>query len=198
MPKMVEGVVINEEEATPKAICETYSLGRSNRQVSRKPIGRSFGRFGRVHFDLIQLPHAYNKHRWISHFYVEGIRFHWVTTHELKPECQQAIMQFVQLAKNWWNLPIKAFHYDNEASAGRVSERSLTSDGIVVYHSPPGHPEMNGYAERAGGVIIVRIRMLMLEGKLPKELWPEAAMAAVWLLNRTPTYLAEENRWVVP
>jgi hypothetical protein len=53
---------------------------------------------------------------------------------------------------------------------------------------------MNGYAERVGGVIIVRMRMLMLEGKLPKELWPEAAMAAVWLLNRTLTYLAEENR----
>ncbi|KAJ6094488.1 hypothetical protein N7467_002001 [Penicillium canescens] len=198
MPKMVEGVIIDAEQAAPKAVCETCNLGRSNRQVSRKPIGRSFGRFGRVHFDLIQIPHAYNRHRWISHFYVEGIRFHWVMTHELKPECQLAITQFVQLAKNWWNLPIKAFHYDNETSAGRVSERSLTSDGIVVYHSPPGHPEMNGYAERAGGVIILRMRMLMLEGKLPKELWPEAAMAAVWLLNRTPTYLAEENRWVVP
>jgi hypothetical protein len=36
--------------------------------------------------------------------------------------------------------------------------------------------------------------MLILEGKLLKELWPEAAMAAVWLLNRTPTYLAKENR----
>ncbi|KAJ6018868.1 hypothetical protein N7522_000935 [Penicillium canescens] len=197
MPKMVEGMVIDGEEA-PKTVCETCNLGRSNRQVSRKPIGRSFGRFGRVHFDLIQLLHAYNKHRWISHFYVEGIRFHWVMTYELKPECQQAITQFVQIAKNWWNLPIKAFHYDNEVSAGRVLERSLTSDGIVVYHSPPRHPEMNGYAERAGGVIIVRMRMLMLEGKLPKELWPEAAMAAVWLLNRTPTYLAEEGRWVVP
>ncbi|KAJ6061516.1 uncharacterized protein N7446_005636 [Penicillium canescens] len=198
MPKMVEGVTINEEEATPKAVCETCSLGRSNRQVSRKPIGRSFGRFGRVHFDLIQLPYAYNKHRWISHFYVEGIRFHWVMTHEMKSECQLAITQFVQIAKNWWNLPIKAFHYDNETSAGRVSERSLTSDGIVVYHSPPGHPEMNGNAERAGGVILIRMRMLTLEGKLPKELWPEAAMAAVWLLNRTPTYIAHENRWVVP
>jgi hypothetical protein len=90
MPKMVEGMVIDGEEA-PNTVCETCSLGRSNRQVSRKPIGRSFGRFGRVHFDLIQLPHAYNKHRWISHFYVEGIRFHGVMTHELKPECQQAI-----------------------------------------------------------------------------------------------------------
>jgi hypothetical protein len=90
MPKMVEGVIIDGEEA-PQAVCETCSLGRSNRQVSRRPIGRSFGRYGRVYFDLIQLPYTYNKHRWISHFYVEGIGFHWVMTHEMKSECQEAI-----------------------------------------------------------------------------------------------------------
>ncbi|KAJ5290653.1 uncharacterized protein N7443_010906 [Penicillium atrosanguineum] len=197
LASMVDGVTIedgNEEEA----LCETCQLGNAPRQVSRRPVGRTFGRFGRVHFDLIQLPVAYNGHRWISHFVIEGIRFHWISTHELKSQCQLAINQFVQLAKNWWDLPIKAFHYDNEKAAGRSAEWSLTSDGIVVYHSPPAHPEMNGYAERAGGVIILRMRMLMLEGKLPKDLWPEAAQAAVWLLNRTPTYISTENRWVVP
>lgn len=195
--KLVEGVTI-DARTEDHAICETCHLGRSDRQVSRRPIGRVFGPLGRVHFDLIQLPRAYNKHNWISHFYIEGIRFHWVMTHEYKPECQLAINHFVQLAKNWWKLPIKAFNYDNEKAAGRPAEQSLTSDGIVVYHSPPRHPEMNGYAERAGGVIILRMRMLILEGKLPKELWPEAAMAAVWLLNRTPTYLADQKRWIVP
>ncbi|KAJ6030953.1 uncharacterized protein N7446_007597 [Penicillium canescens] len=194
---MVDGVIIEGKEDAYK-MCETCQLGRSNRQVSRRPIGRVFGRLGRVHFDLIQLQKAYNKHHWISHFYIEGIRFHWILTHEYKPECQLAINQFVQLAKNWWNLPIKAFNYDNEAAAGRPAERSLTSDGIVVYHSPPRHPEMNGHAERSGGVIVLRMRMLMIEGKLPKELWPEAARAAVWLLNRTPTYLANEKRWIIP
>jgi hypothetical protein len=119
-------------------------------------------------------------------------------THEYKPECQLAIANFLVLAKNWWNLPLKAFSFDNEKAAGGGTDRSLTADGIIIHHSPPGHPEMNGFAERSGGIIIQRMRMLILEGKLPKELWPEAAMAAVWLLNRTPTYLAKENRWIVP
>lgn len=119
-------------------------------------------------------------------------------THELKPECQLAINQFVQLARNQWKLPIKAFHYDNELSAGRKSEYSLTSDGILIYHTPPDHPEMNGYAERSGSMIIMRMRMLCQEGKLPKALWPEFASAAVWLLNRTPTLITAENKWLIP
>ncbi|OQE28020.1 hypothetical protein PENFLA_c005G09806 [Penicillium flavigenum] len=56
---------------------------------------------------------------------------------------------------------------------------------------------MNGYAERSGGMIITRMRMLALEGKLPKDLWLEFASAAVWLLNRTPSYIATENRWAI-
>ena len=194
--KLVDGVTISDNHEA-QAICETCQTGRANRQVSRRPRGRVFGRFGRVYFDLIQLPNAYNRHRQISHFYIEGVRFHWVITYKFKPECQLAIYQFVDLARNWWNLPIKAFNYDNETSVGRAAEYGLTKDGIVVYHSPLGHLEMNGHAERAGGAIILRIRMLMLEGKLPKELQPEAAMAAVWLLNRTPTYLADEKRQIV-
>ncbi|KZN94445.1 hypothetical protein EN45_046420 [Penicillium chrysogenum] len=111
-----------------------------------------------------------------------------------KPECQLAIKEFVQLARNQWKLPIKAFHYDNEAAAGRAAEYSLTADGILVYHTPPGHSEMNGYAERSGGMIITRMRMLALEGKLPKDLWPEFASAAVWLLNlKQPQELTAEE-----
>ncbi|OQD85533.1 hypothetical protein PENSOL_c040G03155, partial [Penicillium solitum] len=196
---MVDGVVLQETKQAEKAsLCQTCHLSRAPRQISRRPVGRTFGRFGRIHFDLIQLPPAYNRHRWISHFYIEGVRFHWIMTHELKPECQLAINQFVQLARNQWKLPIKAFHYDNELSAGRKSEYSLTSDGILIYHTPPDHPEMNGYAERSGSMIIMRMRMLCQEGKLPKALWPEFASAAVWLLNRTPTLITAENKWLIP
>ena len=118
-------------------------------------------------------------------------------THEVKPECQLAINQFVQLVRNQWNLPIKAFHYNNEAAAGKTAEHSLTSDGILIYHTPPGHSEMNGYTERSGGIIITCMRILSLEGKLPKDLWPEFVSAAVWLLNRTPIYIASENKWLI-
>jgi hypothetical protein len=62
------------------------------------------------------------------------------------------------------------FNYDNKTSVGRVVEYGLTKDGIVVYYSPLGYLEINRHTERVGGIIIVRIRMLILEGKLLKEL----------------------------
>ncbi|KAJ5771751.1 hypothetical protein N7520_002280 [Penicillium odoratum] len=37
---------------------------------------------------------------------------------------------------------------------------------------------MNGPGEYAGGVIILRARALLKEGKLPNKLWPEAVKAA--------------------
>jgi Integrase core domain. len=108
------------------------------------------------------------------------------------------VQKFIALVKNWWNLPIKAFHYDNETSAGAAVEAYLANCGIVVSHSIPGHPEQNGPAERSGGVILEMARRLRIEGGLPKQLWPEFVGATAWILNRTPTHLKEENRWIVP
>lgn len=59
---------------------------------------------------------GYNQHCWITHFYVEGIRFHWLMTHVNKNGCQEAIRSFIAFAIRWLNLPIKVFHSDNERS----------------------------------------------------------------------------------
>ena len=128
---------------------------------------------------------------------MEGVRFYWIIIYEVKPECQLAINQFVQLVRNQWNLPIKVFYYNNEAVVGKTAEYSLISDGILIYYTLPGYLEINKYTERSGGMIITRIRMLSLKGKLPKDLQPEFVSAIVWLLNRTPIYIAFENKWLI-
>ena len=75
----------------------------------------------------------------------------------------------------------------------------LNSCGIIVSHSTPAHPEQNGPAERSGGVILEMARHLRIEGgQLPKQLWPEFVSAAVWILNRIPTCVKDEERWIVP
>ena len=196
---MVDGVVLQETKQAEKALLyQICHLSRALRQISRRPVGRTFGRFRRIYFDLIQLPPTYNRHRWISYFYIEGVRFHQIMTYELKPKYQLAINQFVQLARNQWKLLIKAFHYDNELSAGRKSEYSLTSNRILIYHTPPDHPKINGYTERSGSMIIIRMQMLCQEDKLPKALQPEFVSTAVWLLNRTPILITAENKWLIP
>jgi hypothetical protein len=203
LAEMVDGVEISGsiEEGNPKEnpeLCEVCMLTKSKRQISRRPQGRTFGPLGRIHFDLIQITEGYNGHKWMTHFYVEGIRLHVAYTHASKNGCQRAVMEFIAMANSWWNLALRVFHYDHERSAGTVVENVIRGNGILVSHSVVGTPEQNGFGERSGGIIILRGRALIVDAKLPKNLWPEALPAAVYIINRTPTYLDGEKRWIIP
>lgn len=200
LPQMVDGVKIDRESNnhshdSPER-CMVCQLASARRQISRRPQGTTYGRFGRIHFDLVQIDTAYNGDRWLSHFYIDGIRLHAAYTHEKKNGCQQAITLFCAHARTQWSLPIRAFRYDNERSAGRTVEQFLAEQGFVIEHSVVGTPEQNGFAERSGGVIVTIARALLQDSGLPKNLWPEAIKAAVWIVNRSPTKL--NGNWIVP
>ncbi|KAJ5644256.1 uncharacterized protein N7484_006763 [Penicillium longicatenatum] len=140
---------------------------------------------------------GYNQHCWITHFYVEGIRFHWSMTHTSKNGCQEAIQSFIAFAIKWLQLPIKVWHSDNEKTVDDRIHKLLDDMGFIHTFTVPYSLEMNGPGERSGGVLTLRARALIKEGKLPDKLWPEAVAAAVYLLNRTPTRL-ENGSWIVP
>ncbi|KAJ5642759.1 hypothetical protein N7490_006759 [Penicillium lividum] len=167
------------------------NLVNAPRQVLQRPIGKYYGQCGRVYFNLIQVIMGYNLHCWITHFYVEGIRFHWLMTHMNKNG------SFITFAIRWLNLPIKVFYSDNERSVDRSILLLIKQLGCVHTFTVPYTPKINGPGKRAGGVIILRARALLKEGKLPNKLWPEAVKAVVYLLNRTPTRL-EDRTWIVP
>jgi hypothetical protein len=135
----------------------------------------------------------------MTHFFVSGMRFHWIWTHTTKDEARIAIKHFITFAIRFWKLPIVAFHSDNEKSVTmEFEENHMRAQGFVLTHSPEYHPEMNGPAERSGGVIITLARRLRVESGLPMSLWTEFVGAAVWILNRMPTHLKDEKRWIVP
>jgi hypothetical protein len=64
--------------------------------------GTTFGPLGRVHFDLIQIREGFNGDKWITHFYIDGIRYHHLETHPSKNGCQEAVKNFVALMTNWF------------------------------------------------------------------------------------------------
>ncbi|KAJ6111048.1 hypothetical protein N7486_003283 [Penicillium sp. IBT 16267x] len=146
---------------------------------------------------LCEMTMGYNQHSWITHFYVEGIRFHWCMTHINKNGCQDAIRSFIAFAIKWLQLPIKVWHSDNEKTVDDRIHKILDDMGFVHTFTVPYSPEMNGPGERSGGMLTLRARALIKEGKLPDKLWPEAIPTAVYLLNRTPTRL-EDGKWIVP
>ncbi|KAJ6003627.1 hypothetical protein N7522_006319 [Penicillium canescens] len=150
LSEMTEGVTITESNPV-KQVCEACQLADAPKQISRRKIGQAYGVFGRVHFDLVQNQPAHNGHIWLTHFYLDGIKCHFVFTHTKKNECQMAVRKFIAIAKNWLNINIKVFHYDNERSAGDEVEIMIENEGCIIEHAPPGLPEMNGPAERSGG-----------------------------------------------
>ena len=57
--------------------------------------------------------------------------------------------------------------------------------GIVMHHSPPGTPQLNGVAERAVGVVKNATRSLLAHGNISDRFWQNACAHAVYLWNRT-------------
>jgi hypothetical protein len=162
-------------------VCEACQLANAPRQISRRKIGQAYGVLGRVHFDLVQNQPAYNRHVWLTHFYLDGIRCHFVFTHVKKSDCQWAVRKFIALIRTWLNVKIRVFHYSNERSAGNEIENILEAEGCIIEHSLPGTPEMNGPAERSGGVIVRMARSLVNKNPdLPKTLWLEDLYVSIY------------------
>jgi hypothetical protein len=63
--QMVDGIEITEDNKDKEVNSpyRVYNLVRAPRQISRRLIRRTFRRFRRIHFDLIQIQPAENRHR---------------------------------------------------------------------------------------------------------------------------------------
>ena len=87
-----------------------------------------------------------------------------------------------------------------------------TDKHVKVEPSPPHVKDLDGAAERSGGIVKDKARAMRQAAKLPAALWLEIDRAAVYLHNRTPryqynwkspydrfhTYLSHRDRVVVP
>jgi hypothetical protein len=176
--------------------CEICALSKAKQQISRKPQQRGTEPFEQVHMDIIHFPQAFNHHRYAIHYYCDFTQYHQITTLPSKNEeiLVRTIESFInRIEKQGFN--IRTIMMDVES--GLQSRFNILVDkyGIIVKKSVPYDHQQNGKAERSGGMIITKARCLLLESGLPEGLWPEMALAAVYLLNRSPI---ERMKWKTP
>ena len=67
--------------------------------------------------------------------------------------------------------------------------------GVVHQTTAPYTPEQNGAAERFNRTLMERVRAMLLDAKLEKELWAEAAVTANYIKNRSPSSSSTQTPW---
>ena len=113
----------------------------------------------------------------------------WVYFLKHKYDALTAFKQWISLAKNQTHRKIKKLRIDNGLEFCNSEFNSFCADhGIARHKTVPGTPQQNGVAERMNHIILERVRcMLSNAGLWDKHgLWMEDALAACYLINRSP------------
>ena len=203
LPHMVDGIAISDHQTD--ANCLTCELAKAKSQISRRPVQRARRPGERVHMDIIDNMIAYNGSRYCCHFMDDATRLHvvYILGSRQQAEIMGAIRAFVHLMKTQWSCKVAIFKLDGERALGLAFHTFCKEEGIEQIESLPYSPEQNGAIERAGKAISERARSLIIDAKIPKELWPEAYKAATYMLNRTPTQITNpdnpsKHKWIIP
>eukprot|EP00742_Colponemidia_sp_Colp-10_P019010 GILJ01022017.1.p1 GENE.GILJ01022017.1~~GILJ01022017.1.p1 ORF type:complete len:919 (-),score=103.72 GILJ01022017.1:30-2786(-) len=105
-----------------------------------------------------------------------------------KSEAFDKMKEYEAMITNMTGKKIKAIQMDN---GGEYSSREMTmwlkAKGIMINRTMPYTPQQNGIAERTNRVIQERVTAMLLDANLPKQFWGEAALCAVYLINRSPS-----------
>jgi hypothetical protein len=175
--------------------CETCSVSKATRIISRRASPRGTNPYERVCWDLIQMSKAYNGDKWISHMRCDRTCMNHIYTQRSKKQSLPTMQRFVKWVYRRYGCEVKIIRLDGETSMLKGFEDWAAEEGITIERSSPYTPAQNGVAERSGGVIIQKSRCIRIGAQLPEELWPETGKTSGYLLNRSPT---KQLEWRTP
>lgn len=118
----------------------------------------------------------------------DATRYRWLYVLKSRAEAFNVITRFIKQIKSLTGRSIRIMHSDR---AGELISEKLSafyhSEGVTMEVSPSYSHQSNGTSERAVQLVSAKMRALLFEAQLPMGLWGEAAVAAVFQLNMSPT-----------
>lgn len=186
--KMVDGI---EHLDKGEGLCESCVFGKQNRKPFLKSVGvRSKRALELIHSDVCGpiTPNSINGHRYIVSFIDDYTHFTMVYLLTKKSEVFEKFREYKESVTSRFGQRIVRLRCDNGGEyRSEVFKKYCIDSGIQIEYTVPYTPEQNGVAERMNRTLLERARTMMLESGLPKFLWSEAVICAVYLTNRSPT-----------
>ncbi|PKU87366.1 Retrovirus-related Pol polyprotein from transposon TNT 1-94 [Dendrobium catenatum] len=133
-------------------------------------------------------------YRYYVTFIDDCTRFTWLFLLKSKDEVFSKFQFFCNLINNQFKTKILILRSDGGGEYTSHSFRNyLAANGITHQMSCPHTPEQNGIAERKHRHIIEMTRTLLHSANLPLSFWAEATTTAVYLINRLPSSVIQNQ-----
>lgn len=189
--KLVEGMVIDPQTFPEDGDnCEACISGSQTRNLSDAPMTRRKQPGDRIHSDICGWinPIALGESRYFLTFIDDATRmtYLFVLKSKLAKEVRECFLKFRNIFEQDGRR-VKSIRTDGGGEYRKQMAELCKEHGIDHEETAPYTPEQNGVAERANRTICERIRAILAETGLPKELWAELACAVAHLKNRSPT-----------
>jgi len=174
-----------------KLVCDACEYGKHTRSTYVSRGLRSVSPFMLIHSDVWTCPiTSISGMRYFVTFIDCYSRVTWIYLIKHKSEVLKCFQNFSSLIENQYDARVKVLRTDNGTEyVNNEFGNFLSAKGILHQITCPDTPPQNRVAERKNRHILEVARSLMYTMNVPKFLWSEAVMTAVYLINRTPSRL---------
>lgn len=191
----------DDEDSPPTTVqCEPCALAKMKRQKRRKPRDiTQYARGERVALDFHDFEIDYEGYATVLLLTDRVSGYMWdyyLQTRRATEDVITALKDFILMLERQYGIQVKAIECDNEITKKFPGVKQwVESRQITTEPSPAYTQDLNGAAERSGGIIKNTTRAMRIGAKLPTKLWREISKTAVYLLNRTPR---KRLQWITP
>jgi hypothetical protein len=170
--------------------CVSCHLGKHTHLSFNKSESFSSTPFDLVHYDIWGPAPILSEGR--SRYFVIFVdnynRYTWIYLLQYRSELTNIYQNFHKMVQTQFSCTIKTFRSNNAMECKDKSFLTiLQQNGTVFHHSCPYTSQKNGQAKRKYRHILDTVRALLMSASLPKRFWGEAALIAVYTINRVPS-----------
>ncbi|KAI7941321.1 hypothetical protein MJO29_013395 [Puccinia striiformis f. sp. tritici] len=174
--------------STKSANCEICTKAKIHRTPHSRKLPLSTTPFHRLHTDVLQItPISKFGYRYVLVIIDDASRFNRIYLLKSKSESEVKLLSFFEEIKNKLQRMPAYLHSDRGGEFSSLKFLAKIKEyGISIERGPANSPQTNGVAERFNGVILEKIKCMLLQSKIPQSMWHEAACHASTILNILP------------
>ena len=121
-------------------------------------------------------------------------RYTWIYLFNNRYELYQIYRDFTKMIETEFSKPIKVFRYDNvQEYKAHEFTAILHQFGTVPHSSCAGTSQQNGMAERKLRHILDVVHATIIATSTSSQFWEEAALTAVYTINRCPSPIVQNQ-----